>query len=55
VPAERTYWTDEDGYLVGKAKGGLGQAWTIAPWNPPAPDPQANVGGAILTGLFGLF
>ncbi|MEV6425557.1 hypothetical protein [Streptomyces sp. NPDC051662] len=25
VPSERTYWTDDNGYLVGKNKGGPGQ------------------------------
>ncbi|MGW1520730.1 hypothetical protein [Streptomyces sp. NPDC002287] len=34
LPAERTYWTDEDGYLVGKTKGGAGQTWTIKKWTP---------------------
>ncbi|MFI8265507.1 hypothetical protein [Streptomyces sp. NPDC085665] len=34
VPSERTYWTDEGGSLVGKDKGGPGQAWTLAPWKP---------------------
>ncbi|MFE6498238.1 hypothetical protein [Streptomyces sp. NPDC057748] len=52
VPSERTYWTDQDGVLVGKSKGGSGQTWTVAPWkpSPKAPDPARAI---ILTGLFG--
>ncbi|GAB2722689.1 hypothetical protein [Kitasatospora kifunensis] len=52
VPSERTYWTDEDGRLVGKSKGGPGQTWTLASWTPPAPtsDPGRPI---LLTGLFG--
>ncbi|MGW6568432.1 hypothetical protein [Streptomyces sp. NPDC054975] len=52
VPAEQTYWTDEDGRLVGKNKGGPGQTWTLAPWKP---SPQATdpVRAVVLTGLFG--
>ncbi|WP_097967596.1 hypothetical protein [Streptomyces sp. or20] len=52
IPSERTYWTDEDGRLVGKNKGGPGQTWTLASWKPTAPaaDPVRAV---TLTGLFG--
>ncbi|MEV7512662.1 hypothetical protein AB0O57_32360 [Streptomyces sp. NPDC091201] len=53
VPQERTYWTDDNGYLVGKNKGGPGQTWTLAPWKPSAPKTGISAGGAILTGLFG--
>ncbi|MFF0490584.1 hypothetical protein ACFYTQ_16315 [Nocardia sp. NPDC004068] len=52
VPADRTYWTDAGGFLVGRPKGGAGQSWTIAPWSPPST--SDNRTGAILgTGLFG--
>lgn len=54
VPSERTYWTDENGFLVGKDKGGPGQTWTLTQWKPPAPQP--NMARALLfTGLFGPF
>lgn len=53
VLAERCYWTDDNGYLVGKNKNGPGQTWTIEPWTPPARIDRADVGGALLTGLFG--
>ncbi|MFJ8335414.1 hypothetical protein [Streptomyces sp. NPDC094437] len=52
VPSERTYWTDDNGYLVGKNKGGPGQTWTIAPWTP-TPRPEARPFSLMLTGLFG--
>ncbi|MFD4740170.1 hypothetical protein ACFWNQ_22770 [Streptomyces virginiae] len=53
VPSERTYWTDEDGYLVGRNKGGAGQKWTLAPWTP-TPEPKISDGLALVrTGLFG--
>ncbi|MEV0990830.1 hypothetical protein [Streptomyces sp. NPDC049949] len=53
VPAERTYWTDDDGRLVGKAKGGPGQKWTIAPYKEPAKSEKANGEDIFLTGMFG--
>ncbi|GHE46497.1 hypothetical protein CP980_34990 [Streptomyces vinaceus] len=34
ISAERTYWTDADGYLVGRPKGGPGQTWSITQWKP---------------------
>ncbi|WP_049649903.1 hypothetical protein [Kitasatospora sp. MY 5-36] len=49
VPSERTYWTDDDGRLVGKAKGGAGQKWTIASYKAPAESPDK--GGADITGV----
>ncbi|MFI8266595.1 hypothetical protein [Streptomyces sp. NPDC085665] len=52
VPSERTYWTDDGGYLVGKNKGGPGQTWTLASWKPPAPQSDP-VKAIALTGLFG--
>ncbi|MDX2394963.1 hypothetical protein NJL88_33840 [Streptomyces sp. DK15] len=52
VSAERTYWTDDQGYLVGKDKGGPGQAWTLAPWTPPPAD-RFDGESALFTGLFG--
>ncbi|MFD5144597.1 hypothetical protein [Streptomyces sp. NPDC058401] len=53
VPAERTYWTDEGGYLVGETKGGPGQTWTLTAWKP-APRTQSDpVRDIALTGLFG--
>ncbi|MFD6875696.1 MULTISPECIES: hypothetical protein [unclassified Streptomyces] len=52
VPADRTYWTDQDGFLVGKSKGGPGQSWTLAPWKP-AETPSDPVQAIALTGLFG--
>ncbi|MFD6891415.1 hypothetical protein [Streptomyces sp. NPDC059957] len=56
VPAERTYWTDEGGFLVGKSKGGPGQTWTLAPWKPPIAQTQHDpVKALALTGLFGPF
>ncbi|MFK0235324.1 hypothetical protein [Streptomyces vinaceus] len=52
MPSDRTYWTDDGGYLVGKSKGGPGQTWTLAAWKPPSR--QADPVKAIaLTGLFG--
>ncbi|CAM5359535.1 hypothetical protein SAVIM338S_01342 [Streptomyces avidinii] len=51
VPLERTYWTDENGYLVGKSKGGPAQTWTLAPWKPAPPEPDMSA--VALTGLFG--
>ncbi|MFI0503217.1 hypothetical protein ACH3WN_10160 [Streptomyces albogriseolus] len=55
VPSEQTYWTDDKGQLVGKAKGHPGQKWTIAPYKAPT---KADSGGVdlpsvFLTGLFG--
>ncbi|MFZ4237440.1 hypothetical protein ACOZGD_19925 [Streptomyces murinus] len=49
VPAERTYWTDDNGYLVGKKKGGPGQTWTIATWTPPVRTGEHP----LFTGMFG--
>jgi hypothetical protein len=51
MPVERTYWTDADGYLVGKRKSEPGQKRTIAPWKPPVH--QSDVGELVLTGLLG--
>ncbi|MET7344643.1 hypothetical protein [Streptomyces sp. NPDC005547] len=51
VPWERTYWTDDNGRLVGKAKGNPGQKWTIAPYKEPAETP--DVPDLFLTGMFG--
>ncbi|MFB6951297.1 hypothetical protein ACFCXP_16865 [Streptomyces niveus] len=34
VSSERTYWTDDDGSLLGKPKGGAGQTWTLTSWKP---------------------
>ncbi|MGV9687799.1 hypothetical protein ACWDUX_01615 [Streptomyces sp. NPDC003444] len=53
VPSERTYWTDEDGYLVGKPKGGPGQTWSIKPWTPSKPPAGISRSDIVLTGLFG--
>ncbi|MER7195916.1 hypothetical protein [Streptomyces flaveolus] len=53
VPAEQTYWTDEDGRLVGKSKGGAGQKWKIAPWTEPPKTSQYDVSDVYLTGFFG--
>lgn len=53
VPAERTYWTDDNGYLVGRNKGGPGQTWTLASWKAPAPAARAAAPALLLTGLFG--
>ncbi|MFD9687927.1 OmpH family outer membrane protein [Kitasatospora sp. NPDC059088] len=54
VPSERTYWTDKDGSLVGKTKGGPGQTWTIAPWTPTPPPAKMDAASALmLTGLYG--
>ncbi|MFJ7631134.1 hypothetical protein ACIQZN_32135 [Streptomyces sp. NPDC097595] len=52
VPSEQTYWTDEDGHLLGKPKGGPGQTWSIKPW---APSKSAEISrfDIALTGLFG--
>ncbi|WP_042804706.1 hypothetical protein [Streptomyces sp. C] len=52
VPSEQTYWTDADGYLVGRPKGGKGQTWSIVKWTP-TPRPGTDVSEAALTGLFG--
>ncbi|MGW0411241.1 hypothetical protein ACWDZX_08070 [Streptomyces collinus] len=52
VPAERTYWTDEGGYLVGKPKGGPGQTWSIKPWTP-SKSAGTSRSDIALTGLFG--
>ncbi|MEW2139531.1 hypothetical protein AB0892_23605 [Streptomyces sp. NPDC005409] len=54
VPAERTYWTDRSGLLIGKDKGGPGQAWTLAPWTPRAETQSDPVRAIALTGVFGL-
>ncbi|QRV25867.1 hypothetical protein I6J39_00160 [Streptomyces californicus] len=51
VPSERTYWTDDDGRLVGKTKGGPGQKWTVTPYKEPAD--KVNGEDIFLTGLFG--
>ncbi|MFQ6146452.1 hypothetical protein ACLMNJ_25835 [Streptomyces seoulensis] len=54
VPREKTYWTDDDGHLVGKAKGQPGQKWTIAPYEEPAKAPaQDGIADILLTGMFG--
>ncbi|MFF5809484.1 hypothetical protein [Streptomyces sp. NPDC012746] len=53
VPCERTYWTDTDGYLVGRPKGGAGQTWSIVKWTPTKPKPGTSPTDAALTGLFG--
>ncbi|MFJ9079471.1 hypothetical protein ACIRO3_30175 [Streptomyces sp. NPDC102278] len=53
VPTERTYWTDEAGYLVGKSKGGPAQAWTLAAWKPAQTQQPDPVRAIALTGLFG--
>jgi len=52
VPAERTYWTDEGGSLVGRSKGGPGQTWTLATWKPSQTQ-RDPVKAVALTGLFG--
>lgn len=52
VPSERTYWTDDNGYLVGKDKGGPGQKWTLTSWKP-APAEDRDMTPALRTGLFG--
>lgn len=52
VPSERTYWTDDDGQLVGKDKGAPGQSWTLAPWKPTPQKPDV-ARAVVLTGLFG--
>ncbi|MFE2330252.1 hypothetical protein ACFXD5_41190 [Streptomyces sp. NPDC059385] len=53
MPSERTYWTDENGILVGKNKGSPGQTWTLTPWKR-TPEESPNLLRAILlTGLFG--
>ncbi|MFB8086894.1 hypothetical protein [Streptomyces sp. NPDC055992] len=55
VPSEQTYWTDDEGQLVGKAKGNPGQKWTIAPYKAPTkavPD-SVDLPCVFLTGLFG--
>ncbi|GAA2650780.1 hypothetical protein GCM10010425_74370 [Streptomyces spororaveus] len=54
VPWERTYWTDDNGRLVGKAKGHPGQKRTVAPWEPRKPAPaEADIADVYLTGYFG--
>ncbi|GAA5062191.1 hypothetical protein [Streptomyces similanensis] len=56
VPSEQTYWTDDDGRLVGKEKGGSGQKWTIAPYKAPTKAPNTggiSLPGIYLTGMFG--
>ncbi|MFD4911112.1 hypothetical protein [Kitasatospora purpeofusca] len=52
VPAKRCYWTDSDGTLTGRAKGGPGQTWTLAKWTPPGVRPDA-LPAILLTGLLG--
>ncbi|WP_406240423.1 hypothetical protein [Streptomyces anulatus] len=52
VPSERTYWTDDNGRLVGKAKGGPGQKWTIASYKEPTPE-RVDRTDVFLTGMFG--
>ncbi|MFJ5806534.1 hypothetical protein [Streptomyces sp. NPDC093093] len=52
VPSEQTYWTDNDGQLIGGPEGAAGQTWTIKPWTPP-PAPKASLNDYELTGLFG--
>ncbi|MFF5435465.1 hypothetical protein ACFY5K_36415 [Streptomyces griseofuscus] len=53
VPWEKTYWTDDGGRLVGKAKGGPGQKWTIAAYKKPAKTEQTDIADIFLTGMFG--
>ncbi|MFJ9643019.1 hypothetical protein [Streptomyces sp. NPDC101206] len=54
VPSERTYWTDQDGTLVGKAKGGEGQKWTLAKAKEPAkPAGRSAAEDVFFSGLFG--
>ncbi|MFE7624158.1 hypothetical protein [Streptomyces sp. NPDC057509] len=56
VSSEQTYWTDDEGQLVGKAKGHPGQKWTIAPYKAPTKAPDtggADLPSVFLTGLFG--
>ncbi|MEU8560547.1 hypothetical protein AB0C45_03565 [Streptomyces cyaneofuscatus] len=56
VPSEQTYWTDDEGQLVGKAKGHPGQKWTIAPYKTPTKAPDTggvDLPSVFLTGLFG--
>ncbi|MFK0238195.1 hypothetical protein [Streptomyces vinaceus] len=52
VPSEQTYWTDDDGQLVGKSKGHPGQKWKIAPYKAPA-KPPVDAEEVFLTGMFG--
>jgi hypothetical protein len=51
VPSEKTYWTDDNGRLVGKPKGSPGQKWTIAAYKEPAD--QIDGEAIFLTGMFG--
>ncbi|MEU6120213.1 hypothetical protein ABZ840_37425 [Streptomyces sp. NPDC047117] len=52
VPAERTYWTDDQGILTTKKRAGVGQTWTVAPWKP-TPTGKADGTALVLTGLLG--
>ncbi len=53
VPTERTYWTDDGGYLIGRNKGGPGQTWTLTAWNHRTQTQPDPVKAIALTGLFG--
>ncbi|MEV6059920.1 hypothetical protein AB0L62_07935 [Nocardia asteroides] len=54
VNHEQTYWTDSNGFLVGRVKGQPGQSWTFKAWTPPVADERDNTADALLlTGLFG--
>ncbi|MFG3350271.1 hypothetical protein ACGF1Z_35100 [Streptomyces sp. NPDC048018] len=55
LPSQATYWTDEEGALVGKAKGGPGQKWTLAKVEeaPTRPSGQTAAEAVFFTGLFG--
>ncbi|MGW2964918.1 hypothetical protein ACWDGI_41605 [Streptomyces sp. NPDC001220] len=52
VPAEETYWTDENGTLTMARKGAAAQEWTLASWTPQ-PSPSNAERAVLLTGLFG--
>lgn len=53
IPSQQTYWTDNNGYLVGRPKGGPGQTWSIVKWTPTKPEPGTSLSETALTGLFG--
>ncbi|PKW11836.1 hypothetical protein SAMN05428944_0930 [Streptomyces sp. 1222.5] len=48
VRGKQTYGSDDDGRLVGKAKGHPGQKWKIAPYKAPAKPPQADGAAATI-------
>ncbi|MFD8795121.1 hypothetical protein [Streptomyces vinaceus] len=50
---DRKRAADQDGFLVGKSKGGPGQAWTLAPWKPTTRTQHDPVKAIAYTGLFG--